>query len=243
MSLLINFCEQTMNAEAPRSFFVWSIFAAMSAVIKRNVYIERGGLFKTYPNLYVLLIGHSGLGKGLPVSKATELVSMLNTTRVINGRSSIQSIISELGRRNDTIRDDVSRVSAHGFISAPELAANFVSDPQCNTILTDLFDCHYHKNWQNKLKSGNDDLKNICVSMLAASNMPNLKKALQHSDYEGGFLGRCLQVHESIKFQSNSLLKEAQNIFRTEELSRDLERIARHRGKDGIRSSRNRSIR
>jgi len=66
--------------------------------------------------------------------------------------------------------------------------------------------------------------------MLAASNLPNLRKALQNSDYEGGFLGRCLQVHEAEKFQSNSLLRKTAPLYKPEELSRELERIARHKG-------------
>src|SRR6266496_5863122 len=87
----------TQQSESPRKFYYWSALSAISAVVKNNVYINRqGGRLKLYPNIFVLLVGRSGLRKGPPINLARALVEAVDNTRVITGQISIPALITAL---------------------------------------------------------------------------------------------------------------------------------------------------
>jgi hypothetical protein len=96
MSWVNEVMDSTKELESPRSFFYWSALTTISAILKDNVWIDRGGAFKLYPNIYVMLLAGSALRKGLPVALSKNIVQLVNNTKLIVGRSSIQGILKEL---------------------------------------------------------------------------------------------------------------------------------------------------
>ena len=86
---------QHSELESPTNFWLWGGMAAISAVVKDNVWLNRQ-IHNLYPNIYVMFHAESGLKKGPPISMAKQLVRGVGGTRIISGRSSIQSILKEL---------------------------------------------------------------------------------------------------------------------------------------------------
>ena len=91
-NLLDDILEQHKEYESPLEFWRWAGLAAISAIIKDNVWLERAGLYNLYANIYVMFHATSGLRKGVPVNYAKRLVRAINNTKIISGRSSIQGI-------------------------------------------------------------------------------------------------------------------------------------------------------
>jgi len=64
--------------EAPEQFHLWTALAMLSAAVNRNCWMERG-YSRTFPNLYILFLGPSGVGKssasgiGIELLKSTPL--------------------------------------------------------------------------------------------------------------------------------------------------------------------------
>ena len=85
----------TEESESPRDYYFWAGLAALSAVSANNIYLDRY-FYKLWPNVYVILVGRSGLRKGPPIALAKILVEAVENTRVFAGRSSIEAIIAEL---------------------------------------------------------------------------------------------------------------------------------------------------
>lgn len=205
MSFLDQLLEYTKEAESPRSFFLWSGLAAISAVVKRNIWINKG-FYSLYPNVYIMLVARSGLRKGYPVKLAQRLVEALETTKVISGRNSIQSIVQELSRQW-TLEGGKVLTGAQAFLVNDELGTFLVDDPQAQSILTTLYDSFYHDKWANTLKSeGRSVLKDIYITMLSATNRTHLNAFLDSTSVTGGFIGRTLLVYEEKKSQINSLI-------------------------------------
>lgn len=202
--------ERTDELESPKSYYYWSSLTAIAAVMKRNVYLDRYS-YKLYPNIFVFLIGHSGIRKGPPVKFAKDLVSRVANTRVISGRASIQAIIRDLSQsrtqENGSILSDSS-----AFIASGEFAASLVEDPQALTILTDLYDAHYNDKWENALKGGGDTnktetLKDPCITLLGASNQVHFKDVIPKTALGGGFIARSFIVLEERRNRLNSLTR------------------------------------
>src|SRR5690349_9206016 len=132
MSWLDTIVSQHAESESPSSYWRWSAMAALSAVVKDKIWMDRH-YYKLYPNIYVMLFGPSGIKKGPPVNMARKLVDQVNNTRVINGRSSIQGILKKLGESETKPGGYIINTSC-GFICSSEMASSVVEDKAFMTI-------------------------------------------------------------------------------------------------------------
>lgn len=199
------------SVETPISWIYWSLLCCLSAVAA-NRYTLRTlkGNVMYYPNLYVMLLGESGLGKGFPVNLAKRLVQNSNTTRVIAGRSSIQAIIKELA----TTKSEQGKAlitDSRGFIVNGELSTAIIADPDSLTILTDLYDRNYNPAWDNMLKGdGKEKLKEPYITCLFGSSPAHFYDSIPQANIEGGYIGRNLVIYEEKRSQDLDLLDSAE---------------------------------
>lgn len=199
--------EQTKRAESPRSFIVWAGLTAVSAVVNNKVWIDKGGLYNLYPNIYVMLIGPSGLRKSFPPMVMRKLVGMVGNTRIITGRSSVQKIISKLSTAYTSPGRKIEK-DAIGYINAGELATSLVRDQDALTLLTDLHDGNYNKEWSYNLKTGTEELKNVCVTMVGAINPELFGDFITQKEIGGGFIARNFLIYETRRAQKDALLRK-----------------------------------
>lgn len=191
MSWLQKVVQMYSENEAPEKFFYWSALSAISAVVKKQVVLDRFQ-YRLYANIFVLIMGPSGIKKGLPVYVAKTLVEKVNNTRVIAGRKSIQRVIQDMGKAY-TIEGGGIIHEAQGMLVSGELAAFLVKDMDSLTILTELYDTDKHPEfWENSLKSsGVDRLKCPCLTLLGATNEDHFADAVPNNAIGGGFIARC----------------------------------------------------
>lgn len=206
MSWLDELTRSTVEAESPERFQYWAGLSAIAAVVKKNVYLDRY-YYRLYPNIYVFLVGKSGLRKGNPVTFCKKLVQEVSVTRVILGRNSIQSVLKELGKAYSLEGGGLVK-DAIGFMVSGELASFLVKDPDALTILTDLYDTHANEpEWKNTLKTaGIDILKNPCLTILGATNEEHFKDAVPTTAIGGGFIARTSIVFEERRRVINDLM-------------------------------------
>ena len=212
MSWLDEVMKSSAEVESPKQWIWWSAISAIAAVSGSNVFLDKH-YYKLSPNLFVMLLGKSGLGKGWPIWLAKELVTVVDTTRVISGRNSIQAVVKELG--TITTRNGKPAIpDSRGFLVSGEFVNFVIQDPHSLSILTELYDTHYAKEWKNTLKgAGVDTLKNVCLTMLGASSPPHFREVVHAKDIEGGFLGRTLMVYEETRGFINPLLEKPDKLF------------------------------
>ena len=111
MNWLETILLETEEAEAPRSFFFWSALAAISAVVKNKVYLDRY-FYKLYPNVYIFLVAKSGLRKGIPIAMAKALVKELDAEREL---AELDAVIgSLLGTRKTRLGAPAAIARAQG---------------------------------------------------------------------------------------------------------------------------------
>lgn len=199
--------SECSHVETPHSWLWWSFLSCISAAAGNNYYLTtlKGDLIYR-PNLYIILLGDSGLGKGFPVTRAKLLVAKSEVTRTIYGRSSIQAVVKELSiartREGKKPIDD-----SRGYIINGELSTAIIQDPDALTILTDWYDCP--KEWTNLLKGdGAEKLKNVYVTALFGSSPAHFYDSIPQANIEGGYIGRNLIVYEEKRSQDVDLLDD-----------------------------------
>lgn len=199
--------QEHQAVETPESWLFWSLMCCISSVAA-NAYTLRTlkGNLLYYPNIYVILMGESGLGKGFPVNLAKRLVIAADNTRVIAGRSSIQAIIKELATTR-SVQGKAIIIDSRGFIVNGELSTAIIQDPDSLTILTDLYDRNYNPNWTNLLKGdGAEKLKEPYITCLFGSSPAHFYDSIPQPNIEGGYIGRNLVIYEEKRSKDVDLL-------------------------------------
>lgn len=192
ISLFLNF---TKDFETPTSFFKWAAYSVVGAILRDNVYVMQGTT-KICPNLFVVLLAKSAGRKAQPVKLATKLVRASRHTKIVSGRCSIEAILDVLAEQ--TTDKETSAILSGGscLLAAEELVSFFVGSDSLVPVLTDLYD--YKEEWESRLRGtggmgSNFKIRNLCVSLLAASNESHMRAIYQGMAIHGGLLGRtCL---------------------------------------------------
>ena len=208
MNWIENIVQQHSELESPASFWYWAGIAAIAAVAKDNVWLNRQ-IYDLYPNIYVMFHAESGLKKGPPVSMARRLVSTVNNTKIIGGRSSIQGILKELGAGQGFTQPGgkiVKNDKSVAFICSSELSSSIVEDKVATKILTDLYDRHYNiGEWRSLLKMETFSLKDPTITMLTATNEAMTEDFFTKAAIQGGYFARTFIVYEKEGENINSL--------------------------------------
>jgi hypothetical protein len=197
------------SVETPHSWIFWSLMFCISSAAA-NAYTLRTlkGNLLYYPNLYIILMGESGLGKGYPVNLAKRLLQEADITRVIAGRSSIQAIIKE-GATTRSVAGKAIITDSRMAVVNGELSTAIIQDPDSLTILTDLYDRNYNPNWTNLLKGdGAEKLKEPYITCLFGSSPAHFYDSIPQPNIEGGYIGRNLVIYEEKRSKDVDLLDD-----------------------------------
>jgi hypothetical protein len=207
VDLINEILESTKFFEAPRKYYYWAALASVSAVLKDKVWFNMGDNYNVYPNIYVLLYGPSGVRKGPAIALAEDLVSRVNNTRVIDGRSSIEAVIKELGTAITRPGLPLIKDSC-GFMVASELSSSIIGNNSAMDIMTNLYDRLYNeKEWKYRLKVGESArLMKPTITWLSGTNEALFRDFLPEKNLHGGLIGRMFVISETKKHTTNSLM-------------------------------------
>lgn len=230
MTFIDGILRPTSELESPQSFWFWAGLVSISAVLKDNVWIDRAGLYKLYPNIYVMLHADSGLKKGPPINLAKSLITMVNNTKIISGRSSIQGILKEMGSAETKPGGKID-MKSHITIVSSELSSSIVEDKVAATILTDLYDRHYNAGeWKSLLKMESFQLKDPTVTMFTATNEAHNEDFFTKRDIQGGFYARTFIIHEAKRQNINALIIPPKEKLDKDVLAAYLKELAKLKG-------------
>lgn len=208
MSFIDSYIQYTANYESPSSFWKWSAYTIIASILRDNCYCTDDKQTVIYPNIYVLLLATSAeQRKGQPVGFCEKLVEHVENTKVISGRSSIQAILDELKKAETNKTTGKILNGGSALFSVPELSAGIVNDPEAIKILTDIYD--FRAKYTSRLRgTGTFEIKNVCFTMLAASNEDLLKDVYDTKALFGGLLGRTFLIVPDEFRKGNSLLRK-----------------------------------
>jgi hypothetical protein len=223
--------ESTKGSESPKDYYYWAALSAISAVVANKVYLDRF-YYKLWPNIYVVLVGKSGLRKGPPVALAKSLVEEVNNTRIFSGRASIEGIINELAQVKTRKDGGPPVMDSRCFIPVSEFASFIIQNDAALTILTDLYDRNYNdKTWGYLTKGGGTQtLKEPYITILGASNEVHFKDVIPQNAVGGGFLARTFIIHADKKSTINSLTEKPESMVSVPDLANHLREVAKLEG-------------
>lgn len=198
------FIEYTIDFESPKSFWQWSSYATIAAILRNNIYYEYK-LGRVYPNLFVLLLADSAaFRKSGPFKLVKDLINDVSNTKIFSGTASIQGILDKLSQDYPTKKGAPPLKGGSCLILAEELASFFVEDPRLMPLLTRMYD--YEAKFDYELRGAGFIINNLCMTMLMASNETFLREVYTKRAVYGGLLRRTLLIKPNEKRKPNSLM-------------------------------------
>ena len=189
---LASYMKLTERMESPESFHLWTGLLLLAGALGRKVYFDFG-FFKTYANLYVLIVAESA-----QVRKSTAsnfgvlelLLPALDDLFVFRGKITNEALVNVLAEH--TKRDGGAEV----FVYASELRV-FITEDASRTglgaTLMNLFDCPDVAD-AFTLKRGKDRVRNTYVCFLGCTTPTDLPKVFPLDSLQGGLTQRVVFV-------------------------------------------------
>lgn len=206
------YLEYTADHESPEKIHFWTSLAMLSAVVKRQLFMERV-FYVIYPNVYVIIVAESARARksvameiGIRVMKKAD-----NKVFLMQGRMTPEGLVKCLNRTN-TVGDPngtggTIHLDSHVLIYADELATLFgydkASASRMAILLTETYGCpdHYPHTTAGE---GVKELYNLYPTVLVATDPRNLK--VMPEEAIAGLLGRLVFVHAAGTRQSKAWL-------------------------------------
>jgi len=200
-SWLAELLRYTSGQETPELFYIFSGIALISAVLNRDVKMDKV-YFDLYPNVYIILIaGTSKCHKSQSIGITTSFLDEINNPpRKFAQKITNERLIQFLSENIEVadMQQGLVETKASGIIAADELSSFLgknAMDTGIITTLTDLYGSQKHWEYQTK-GSGTDVLNNVYITFLGASTAKWLRSAIPQEAVGGGFISRCIFVYQ-----------------------------------------------
>lgn len=142
--LIRDYVKLAEGNESPEIFYLWALLSMAGQITARNTYLPFGR-FKLYGNLYIMLIGNSGVRKSFAIKESKQFLEDINTNIVCMADkvSAIQTLMYSLAKQKGTsnnkeleledyfdckLAEDgtiIGGLPANGYIASDEIADFF----------------------------------------------------------------------------------------------------------------------
>lgn len=204
-SFIDRFVYAQGNNEVPPAFYRWAGISLISACLQDHIYFEKFKGSKLVPNLYTILIGPSGLGKGLAIDAAIKFIKDRTDIHMYRGKATAPHLIDHLGR---AVRDpdNPQRMMIERpriYLITPELSMSVGSGNMADMLvklMTELYTGGDYLFEEGTRTNGAVKIKAPLVNWFAGSTEEWLAKSISKDAIEGGFFARVCAVQQDYDF-------------------------------------------
>lgn len=185
--------------DVPYYFHFWSIVSAIAAAVGNQVYFFRVRERPLYPNMYCILIGESGVGKGRAIEAVESILVDIGAINYQRTKLTAQFLFDLL---SDSAQDPMTgetKVIANPriYLCHPELAFYFGKGEHSQSLvetLTELYggSCTFGEGTR---MHGAHTVRGACINWLAGSTQEWMVKAVSTEAVMSGFFARVAVVY------------------------------------------------
>ena len=188
------------TSEVPQVYHYWSCLSLVASVLEDRVYFELYRDEPVYPNLYVMLLGPSGVCKGLAIGAAKRLLDKADNVEIntYRGQLTAPGLVDVLGGRAERDKELNYINDAKLWLLMDELANDIGAGGPTMVrsflkMMTELFTGHYVFNTGTRMH-GYVTIDNACVNWLCGTQKAWLLDVLTRDMVHSGFTPRLFPV-------------------------------------------------
>ncbi len=208
------FIESQGNT-TPQLFRKWSAIACLAGALERRVWVRFGGFTALFPNLYVLLVGKAGIGKGVAMDRVEDIWRGVKDFHVAPSSVSRASLMDalDLAKRHIIRLSDIPPYDDFNslLVLIRELGVFLpVYETGFMAMLTDIYD---GKPYQEMKRTGNLKIRidkpqfNLLMSCTPSYLSTNFPEAA----WEQGFASRTVMVYSEEHILNEKLFDNSAN--------------------------------
>lgn len=189
------FIEYAANLESAPIFRKWAAISIVSATLEQKAFLQTSS--PLFPNLYIFLVGHPGVGKTRTVMSAAQFYRQLPEPHIAPTSMSMASLVDALVDAKRTIINLPNAALEYNsmLICADELSAFMHKfDEEIIGGLTTFYDVTTP---YSQRRRGNDLrilIKHPQLSILSGTTPSNLIKFMPENAWDQGFTSRVIMV-------------------------------------------------
>jgi len=209
-SWIESFVDHASNLESAPIFRKWAAIATLGAVLEQKCWLQTSA--PLYPNLYVFLVGHPGVGKTRTVMAAAKFYRELPDFHLSPTSMSMASMVDALvDAKRTIIRLPEGPLEYNSmFIVADELSAFMHKfDDEIIGGLTTFYDVTVP---YAQRRRGNDIkilIKHPQLSILSGTTPSNLIKFMPENAWDQGFTSRVLMIFSDERIISDDFFAQS----------------------------------
>lgn len=203
-SLFDIYMHHTGTTEVPTVFHRWGLYALVAACLGDRVWVEKFAGEKLTPNLYTILLGPSGLGKGVAISTACKFAEALPTINYYRGKVTGPYLLDYMGRPSRNEKGRLIVAGAKPFLVTPELAFSVGTGDlavEFFKMVTEVYTGGSYTLREGTRTHGSIEIRDPLINWLGGSTEEWLIEAIPRSAVFGGFFARVVLVegHYNLK--------------------------------------------
>ena len=193
-SFISTFIDETASLGSPKVFRKWTAISLIAATLEQKVWVRTS--HNLFPNLYVFLIAHPGVGKTRIINQAKFLSSQLPDPHIAPVSMTFASLVDALlDAKRSIIRKPEGEIGYNSmYITADEMGA-FIHkyDQEMIDGLSAFYDPtpYQQRRRTNDIKIAIDSPQ---INMLAGSTPQNLMGFMPDKAWGQGFTSRIILV-------------------------------------------------
>lgn len=194
-SWIDRFVEHTDNLDAPPIFRKWAAISTLGATLEQKVWLPSGGGI-LYPNLYVFLVGHPGVGKTRTVRAAKSYLLEIPEFHLAPTSVTAASLVDALVEaKRLLVRIPDPPLEYNTMMIAADELGTFVHkyDDEMIAVLSAFYDPdpygHNRRGKEIKIK-----IKRPQLNILCGTTPSNLMKFMPEGAWDQGFTSRTIMV-------------------------------------------------
>lgn len=196
------YVKYTENQESTQKIHKWVAMSVVAGALERKVWLHRGH-YTLYPNLYIFIVGPSGIvKKSTSTAIGVNLLRDLDTMRIMSDRLTAAALINQMSKAQTCFDWGGAKIKQSSlYCYASELIV--MLDEIYGSIaelLTTFYDCVPHdssKPWVYEKAQETARIYGPCLNVLGATTPTWLERAIPVSEMEGGFASRVIFVVET----------------------------------------------
>ena len=186
------------------SYHWWCAVAVIGAALKRNCFIKTG--FTLFPNMYTILVGRPGIGKGEALGPAIRILRDSGVANVLSDRLTVEFVLSKLA--DGFVSTSASK---NGSINIGRESSAILAETELSVFLRDstyaLADIA--KLWDSEDKfdygtigKGLHSVEKPCFSILGGTSPEWLHNSIPKDAAGGGFTRRVNFVYSKTNIKT-----------------------------------------
>lgn len=187
----------SVNSEPPEMFRLWCAISLIASALERKCRLEWGPL-TFYPNMYIVLVGPSGVRKGSAMGPALDFLTDLNVKLAAEAITR-EALIRELKNANyNNPNLETGELNFHSSLTifSPELTVFLgYNNEQLMSDLTDWYDCRNKWTYRTKTQ-GSEEIHGVFVNLIGATTPDLVKSTMSLKAIGGGLTSRMIFVYE-----------------------------------------------